>query len=109
MVALQFAGSSLTLPLGRRILTLSPVRLSTIAELPPERANFPPSPGRASTLQTGVPSGIPLRLVTFPGLRETLLPKEMGWPIEIPSGAAMWPSVPSSNLIFASGAVWAGL
>ena len=109
MVARQFAGRSLMRPLGRRTRALSSILASRTAEFPPERANLPPSPGRASTLQIGVPSGISERLVTLPGLRDTLSPNDRLWPIDMPSGAAMCSMLPSSNLIFANGAVWAGL
>ncbi len=109
MVALHEASNSLIRPLGSLTLTLSPVLLSTIAEFPPDLANFPPSPGLDSTFEIGVPSGILPRIVTLPGLRSTLSPNETGCPMEIPSGAAICPSVPSSNFILANGAVWAGL
>ena len=48
--------------------------LSSIALLPPERANLPPSPGRHSTLQMAVPSGMWARVVTLPGRRLTFSP-----------------------------------
>ena len=78
MVALQVADSSLILPLGSLTLTLSPTLLSTVAEFPPDLANFPPSPGLDSTFDTGVPSGILPRIVTLPGFRSTFSPNETG-------------------------------
>ena len=57
-MALQSECNSLRRPEGRRIRTELPILDSTTAELPPLRANLPPSPGRDSTLFTGVPSGI---------------------------------------------------
>ena len=89
MVARHFALSSFKRPLGNLTRTLSSILVSKIAEFPPERASLPPSPGLSSTLHTGVPSGILSRVVTFPGLNETLSPKAMFCPTDIPSGAAM--------------------
>ena len=69
-----FGRRSLRLPLGSRTRTLSPIRVSSMALLPPERANLPPSPGRHSTLQMAVPSGIGLNVVTLPVCRLTFSP-----------------------------------
>ena len=83
IVALQDAGKSFNLPLGSLTRTLLPILVSTKAEFPPDRANLPPSPGLASTLHTGVPSGILSSMVTLPGLSVTFEEKAIFWPMLI--------------------------
>src|SRR3989344_5405057 len=61
--------------------------LATIfADVPEDRTNFPPSPGRNSKLWTNVPSGISRNNNIFP-VFTSVVPQATSLPTQMPSGA----------------------
>ena len=108
MVARQSGLSRLTSPEGSFTTATRRSWVSRLADVPDARANFPPSPGFDSTLQTGTPSGISASGSVFPGFISAETPTCNCSPTVMPSGARTRRWSPSSNSTAATGADRAG-
>src|SRR6056297_3405605 len=89
MVARHCGSRRLASPLGSWMTAALRSWVIRSALVPEARANRPPSPGFASTLQTGTPSGISASGSVLPGLISAETPTCSSSPTVIPSGARM--------------------
>jgi hypothetical protein len=87
MVARHLGFKRLISPEGNLTIAALTSWLIKVALTPLALTNFPPSPGLASMLQTGRPSGISERGKVFPDFISAEIPIAMESPTAMPSGA----------------------